>query len=141
METIKANLQDLQGRIAGACQSPKDIPASVADAKAAASAAASHVLKGTVRVQMDKAIVEEELCIGCGLCEKVCPYAAISMRDRDTGPQLAEVNSLLCTGCGKCQVVCPTGAIRRKHFTTEQIEAEILGLMAAQRRREQAEKA
>jgi heterodisulfide reductase subunit A len=126
--------------IAGACQSPKDIPASVADAKAAASAAASHVLKGTVRVQMDKAIVEEDLCIGCGLCEKVCPYAAISMCDRDTGPQLAEVNSLLCTGCGKCQVVCPTGAIRRKHFTTEQIEAEILGLMAAQRRREQAEK-
>ncbi|MHA2601418.1 MAG: 4Fe-4S binding protein [Candidatus Thorarchaeota archaeon SMTZ1-83] len=126
--------------IAGACQSPKDIPASVADAKAAASAAASHVLKGTVRVQMDKAVVEEDLCIGCGLCEKVCPYAAISMCDRDTGPQLAEVNSLLCTGCGKCQVVCPTGAIRRKHFTTEQIEAEILGLMAAQRRREQAEK-
>ncbi len=126
--------------IAGACQSPKDIPASVADGKAAASAAASHVLKGKVRVQMDKAVVDETLCIGCGLCEKVCPFTAISMTLRDDESQLAEVSSILCTGCGKCQVVCPTGAIKRKHFTTEQIEAEVLGLISAHRKREQAEK-
>ncbi len=125
--------------IAGACQSPKDIPASVADGKAAASAATSHVLKGKVRVQMDKATVDETICIGCGLCEKVCPFAAISMTARDDGRQLAEVSSILCTGCGKCQVVCPTGAMRRKHFTTEQIEAEILGLIAAHKKREQTE--
>ncbi|MHA2601966.1 MAG: 4Fe-4S binding protein [Candidatus Thorarchaeota archaeon SMTZ1-83] len=126
--------------IAGACQSPKDIPASVADGKAAASAAASHVLKGKVRVQMDKAVVDETLCIGCGLCEKVCPFDAISMTVRDDERQLAEVSSILCTGCGKCQVVCPIGAIKRKHFTTEQIEAEVLGLISAHRKREQSAK-
>ncbi len=126
--------------IAGTCQSPKDIPASVADGKAAASAAASHVLKGTVRVQMDKAVVHDTLCIGCGLCEKICPFGAISMTVSDDGRELAEVSSILCTGCGKCQVVCPTGAISRKHFTTEQIEAEILGLISAHKKREQVEK-
>jgi heterodisulfide reductase subunit A len=126
--------------IAGACQSPKDIPASVADGKAAASAAASHVLKGTVRVQMDKAVVDETLCIGCGLCEKVCPFTAISMVINEDGGELAEVSSLLCTGCGKCQVVCPTGAISRRNFTTEQIEAEILGLISAYKSRKEAEK-
>jgi heterodisulfide reductase subunit A len=124
--------------IAGTCQSPKDIPSCVSDGKAAASAASSHVLKGIVRVQMDKAMIDEDLCIGCGLCEKVCPFDAISMKDRDEGPQLAEVNSLLCTGCGKCQVVCPTGAAKRKHYTTEQIEAEVLGLIASHRRQQAA---
>lgn len=58
----------------------------------------------------------------------------------EDGGGLAEVSSLLCTGCGKCQVVCPTGAISRRNFTTEQIEAEILGLISAHRSREQAEK-
>ena len=121
--------------IAGTCQSPKDIPSSVADAKAAASAAASHVLKGKVRIQMDKAMIDADLCIGCGLCEKVCPFDAISMVDRgEDDPLLSEVNTLLCTGCGKCQVVCPTGAAKRKHYTTEQIEAEVIGLIEAHRK-------
>ena len=58
----------------------------------------------------------------------------------DDEKELAEISSILCTGCGKCQVVCPTGAISRRHFTTEQIEAEILGLISAHKKREQAEK-
>ncbi|MFX1368996.1 MAG: 4Fe-4S binding protein, partial [Promethearchaeota archaeon] len=69
----------------------------------------------------------------------VCPYSAITMKAGEDDKPLADVNTLLCTGCGKCQVVCPTGAMKRKHFTTEQIEAELLGLIHARKRRETSE--
>jgi heterodisulfide reductase subunit A len=35
----------------------------------------------------------------------------------------------LCKGCGVCVAACPSNAITGKHFTTEQIMAEIAGIL------------
>jgi heterodisulfide reductase subunit A len=56
----------------------------------------------------------------------LCPYEAITYDDKE---KRANINEVLCTGCGVCVSVCPSGAIKSKHFTDEQLYAEIEGLV------------
>lgn len=51
------------------------------------------------------AIVDPRLCVGCGVCEQVCPVRAISVA------QVARVDGTRCTGCGRCVAECPRGAL------------------------------
>ncbi len=51
-------------------------------------------------------VVDNDLCIGCGECEKVCPYNAIEVVDGD-----AVINPTLCRLCYRCVEVCPKGAV------------------------------
>lgn len=49
--------------------------------------------------------IDNEKCIHCGLCVKVCPYFALVMEDN------VKVNKDECFGCGLCQSRCPVSAI------------------------------
>lgn len=106
--------------IAGAVQGPKDIPDSVAQAKGAAASALAMVAAGQVKVQPYAAIVNEDLCAGCGICEASCPYGAVKVVDN-----LAQVTEAQCKGCGTCAAACPNQAIAPQHFTMEQIIAQL----------------
>jgi len=55
---------------------------------------------------LDKAVVDESLCIKCGKCLEHCRFNAISLLD-----SRYEVNAYACEGCSVCQMVCPVGAI------------------------------
>jgi len=68
--------------------------------------------------------VDEKKCMGCGACISACAYGAIEFRETRQGKK-AVVNPVLCKGDGLCNAKCPTGAIRLKHFTDEEIVAEI----------------
>lgn len=53
------------------------------------------------------AIVDKNLCTGCGQCIDSCPVEAISMGSDD----IAVVDPKLCVDCGQCVDVCPVEAI------------------------------
>jgi heterodisulfide reductase subunit A len=111
--------------LAGCAQGPKDVPDTVAHAGAAASMALSLLDKGEVTISPATAVVDEDLCSACKTCISLCPYTAISFLDDEN---VAHINEALCKGCGTCVAACPAGAITGRHFTTEQIMAQIEGL-------------
>jgi heterodisulfide reductase subunit A len=112
--------------LAGCAQGPRDVPDTVAHAGAAASMALALLDKGEVTISPVVASVEEKLCSACKTCLSVCPYSAISYI---ADANVARINEALCKGCGTCVAACPAGAIRGRHFTDEQILAQIEGLL------------
>ena len=54
-----------------------------------------------------KAFVDQNLCVACGCCVKVCPTAAIHV----AWGVAAEVDMTKCVGCGKCAEECPASVI------------------------------
>ncbi|SDC77572.1 heterodisulfide reductase subunit A [Candidatus Frackibacter sp. WG12] len=114
--------------LAGCCQSPKDIPDSVAQGSGAAAEVLSVITKGKVSVSPISAHVNEEICSGCKVCIPLCPYSAISY-DEELGA--CTVNEVLCEGCGTCVGGCPSGALRVRNFDNEQIFAQIEGVCGA----------
>jgi heterodisulfide reductase subunit A len=114
--------------LAGACQSPRDVPDAVAHASAAAGLTLSLLSRGEVTISPTVAVVDEALCSGCQVCIPLCPYTAISFVSHN-GTGVARVNEALCKGCGTCVAACPAGAIKARHFADKQIYAEIEGLL------------
>ena len=115
--------------LAGACQGPKDIPTSVAYAKAAASSVATLLYRGKIQVESSVAYVNEEYCSGCKLCTSLCVYGAIEIHERDKGLTVAFISEVSCTGCGVCVSACPTKAITLRHFTDQQLIAQIRAVL------------
>ena len=119
--------------LSGACQGPKDIPETVAQAGAAASKVIGLLSKDKLSGNPCIAHPDELMCNGCSSCEKVCPYGAITYTDKEfRGPnrttlirRVASVNEAVCQGCGACTVACPSGAMDLRGFSNSQIMAEV----------------
>ena len=120
--------------LSGACQGPKDIPETVAQAGAAASKVIGLLAKDKLISNPCVAHSDELMCNGCSSCEKVCPYGAITYVDKEfrmPRPHHAacaasrQVNEAVCQGCGACTVACPSGAMDLKGFSNRQIMAEV----------------
>lgn len=112
--------------VAGACQGPKDIPASVAQGAAAAARVLSIIGQGEIEIEAATAIVDEMTCVGCTQCVSSCPYQAIEFL---TDKGKAHVIEALCKGCGTCVGTCLPKSISLKHFTDDQIVSEMIGAM------------
>ncbi len=62
---------------------------------------AEIILKGH-----EVAIVNPDICIGCGKCKNLCNFDAVELNAKKSG---IKIN---CHGCGVCRSNCPTGAIQ-----------------------------
>ena len=66
--------------------------------------------------------VNQDLCIGCGVCVDECPVEAI-MQDQSSK---AIINDDKCIRCGKCHDVCPEEAVRHdSERIPQEVEANI----------------
>ncbi len=113
--------------IAGVCAAPKDIPDTVAQARAAAGRILAKTIRGSIEIDAVFAEIDEDKCSGCRVCNTLCPYSAITY---DTGKKKSTVISAVCKACGACVAACPSGAIKARHFTDSQIFAQIEGVLA-----------
>jgi len=112
--------------LAGACQSAKDIPDTVAQAAAAAAKALALIDAGQIELEPNTAWIDEDTCSGCATCILLCPYKAIT---RDLERKIAVIDTALCKGCGTCVAACPSGAAKQHLFSDEQVYEELEGLM------------
>jgi heterodisulfide reductase subunit A len=108
--------------LAGSAEAPKDIKDSVTQACAAASRANRLMIKGEVSIEALTPKIIDELCNGCGACVQVCPYNALVL---DKEAKKVTVIDASCSGCGTCGAQCKFGAMINRHFTDEQILAQI----------------
>jgi heterodisulfide reductase subunit A len=110
--------------LCGMAHSPKYVDESIAQACAAAARATTILSRDKLEMEGIIANVNEDLCSGCRICEYLCPYGAVEMKDKE-GKPIAHMIEALCKGCGACGTACPTKAITMGHFTTEEILAQV----------------
>jgi heterodisulfide reductase subunit A len=110
--------------LCGTAHYPKHISETISQAYAAAGRAATILTKDSVVASGAICEVNEAACVSCGGCISVCTYDAIDFHETPIGKK-ARVNPILCKGDGLCSSRCPTAAISLKHFTNEEIFAQI----------------
>ena len=78
--------------------------------------------------------IDKSKCVECGLCAKVCPFAAIVNRKRPcqisckvkaisiNKDNAASIDKEKCIQCGACVYQCPFGAITDKSFIVDVID-------------------
>jgi heterodisulfide reductase subunit A len=113
--------------ICGLAHAPKHVDEAIAQAVAAANRAGIILARDTIDVIPAVAYVDENRCIGCGICESLCAFQAHRAKKTEQGNR-SEVIHASCKGCGSCASSCPQQAITMKHFTNDQIEAQIKAL-------------
>jgi heterodisulfide reductase subunit A len=111
--------------VCGLAHYPKPIEESIAQAQAAAARAANVLAQEFVEVEPIVSEVDQELCIGCGLCEAACAFGAIRLIKLEGKGYRAENVPASCKACGVCAAACPQKAIDMIHFRDKQIVAAI----------------
>jgi len=113
--------------VAGCSAGPCNVATSVTRARSAVGDIISKLIPGReIELEILTSVIDEEKCGACKLCISVCPYKAISF---DEEKNISIVTEAICRGCGTCVASCPSGAAKAKHFTDDQIYAEIGGLL------------
>jgi len=122
--------------MAGAAHYPKFIDESIAQAQAAAARATTILSRDVLEVGGIVAQVDQEKCVGCLTCVRICPYDVPQIQADFTGVGgivgAATIEPAQCHGCGICVSECPAKAIQLLHYKDAQIGAEIEALLAPQ---------
>ncbi|MBD3172967.1 4Fe-4S dicluster domain-containing protein, partial [Candidatus Bathyarchaeota archaeon] len=111
--------------VAGLAHAPKSIDESLSQASAAAARALTILSQPTIEAEGAIAVVNEDRCSGCRICESVCEFKAIEMIEDEDGKMHSHVIPEVCKGCGVCAATCPSGAITAGHFTDDELLSQV----------------
>jgi len=111
--------------VCGLAHYPKPMEESIAQSMAAAGRAATVLSKSNIQVSPLVSQVNQDHCIGCGLCADICPFGAIIMDEIQGKGYRAKNVPASCKGCGICASSCPQKTIDMLHFRDKQIEAAV----------------
>jgi len=90
--------------------------------------------KKAIHVVLNRAYIDKNKCVECGLCKKSCEYGAIIEISRpceracDLGAikagadRRAVIDYEKCVQCGACKTTCPFGAVGDKSFIVQLIQ-------------------
>lgn len=90
---------------------------------------------GAMTMQNTKSFIDQEKCIKCGKCKDICPYDAVTHKERPCKKACgvnaiqndkygrAVIDNQACVSCGQCMVSCPFGAIADKSQIFQLIRA------------------
>ncbi len=113
--------------LAGMAHFPKTIDETIAQAGAAVARATAVIAKGSIGILPTISSVDQDRCVGCGLCESLFPFNAIRVVETPKGKK-SETIAASCKGCGVCSASCPQNAVTIRHFTDEELCAQIEAL-------------
>jgi heterodisulfide reductase subunit A len=116
--------------VCGAAHYPASWIEAEFQATSAALKALRHLQAGQVTSYAPIAMVDEQLCTGCGKCVEGCPFGAISMHRGEGALDLSQIDPLLCTGCGNCVVICPVKATSQPRDSDVQVLTQVEAALA-----------
>ncbi len=120
--------------LCGTAHYPKHLTETISQAYGAAGRAICIISGDSVTASGAVCDVTQSDCVSCGACITACTYGAIDFEDTPHGKK-ARVNAVLCKGDGLCNAKCPTGAIYLKHYTDDEIMAQIDQAMPVRKKR------
>jgi heterodisulfide reductase subunit A2 len=110
--------------LCGTAHSPKLIGESISQAMAAASRAGAFLAATDQTIGGVVAQVDPELCAGCLVCVRACPYGVPQIVNN-----VSNINEALCQGCGTCVSECPAKAITLANYSDDQIMVKVEALL------------
>ena len=115
--------------LAGTCQGPKDIAATMTQASGAAAKVMGLFAHDTITLDGIVCEIDPEKCTGCRRCYQQCPFQAVELITAGDKTTARIINSA-CKGCGVCAGACPEGAVIAHGFTDEMLLAQIDAALA-----------
>ena len=118
--------------LAGSAKTPCDLRECLRQGRRAAAQAADLVklsANGELYAPRMVCVVDQEKCIGCGLCNEICDCGGIEPFEGKGGNIPRQVDPMVCTGGGTCAAACPYHALTLQNSTTNMREARVAALV------------
>jgi len=94
--------------VVGSARGNSDYREALADGIAAAKEIHDLLKNKEIEIVKDAPVVDDEKCVFCLTCRRICPHGAISLDVENKAVYISEVS---CRRCGLCAAECPAGAI------------------------------